>query len=277
MVAIQACATLGAKLEGTARKERPLEIGEALHADARKKGLDSNVFVGTALVGMYGMCGDIVKAENVFSTLPQRDLVAWNAMLTAYVEQGHGDKALQVYRNMLEEGIIPDQKTYVIALQACGILGEKEAVKTFGSDNPVKTTVMNLTSALHDDVQKRGFASDVFIGNTLITVYGNYGTFEEAENVFGALSHYQIVSWNAMLSAYVQHSQGERALQLYSRMQDEGTAVNDITLVCILQACSQTGNLNLCKQLHFSIVSAGYELNPSLASALIHAYGNCAS
>lgn len=266
VVVIQACASLGDKAEDPAGWELPFEIGIALHADAKKKGLESNVFLNTALLSMYGMCGSTRNAEIVFGTMPHRDLVAWNAMIKAYVGQDE-ENAFQMYSKMLQEGIVPNEKTFVSVLQACNTLLEKEEVDY----------MLNLVFALHDDVRKMGLTSDVFIGNTLVTVYGIMGYLEEAEKAFYALSHYQIVSWNAMLSAYVQHGQGEKALQLYSSMQFKGTTVNDITLVCILQACIQTGHLELCKQMHFSIVSTGNELNPSLASTLMRAYGNCGS
>lgn len=266
VVVVQACASLGDKAEDPAGWELPFEIGIALHADAKKKGLESNVFLNTALLSMYGMCGSTRNAELIFGTMPHRDLVAWNAMIKAYVGQEEGI-AFQMYSKMLQEGIVPNEKTFVSVLQACGTLLEKEEVDY----------MPKLVIALHDDVRKRGLTSDVFIGNTLVTVYGIMGYLEEAEKAFYALSYYQIVSWNAMLSAYVQHGQGEKALQLYNSMQIKGTTVNDITLVCILQACIQTGHLELCKQMHFSIVSAGNELNPSLASSLMGAYGNCGS
>ena len=42
--------------------------------------------------------GAIIEAEDVFFSLPKRDIVSWNAMLSAYVEQDLGAKALQLFR-----------------------------------------------------------------------------------------------------------------------------------------------------------------------------------
>lgn len=269
VVVIRACAMLGDGRTDMAKKALALEIGVALHADARKKRFDTNVFVGTVLVGLYGICGSTNKAENVFRALPERDSAAWNAMLNAYGDQGYGKRALQLYSMMLKEGISPNLTTYVVVLQACGTLVVKGTL-----DNGM---LLELVLALHDDIRKRGFDSDVYISNTLITIYGNLGCLVEAENAFETLSHRPVVSWNAMFSTYVQLNKGDKALQLYGRMQDAGIAVDNVTLVCILQASGQTGNLRLCKQIHFSIVSAGYELDPCLSTTLIHAYANCGS
>eukprot|EP00250_Pteridium_aquilinum_P018875 c24220_g1_i1 orf=301-1065(+) len=77
-----------------------LEKGKDLHADIRRLGFDTNLFVASALVTMYGRCGSVSNAENVFCGLLEHDAVLWTAMLSVYVEQGHGEKALQLYRQM---------------------------------------------------------------------------------------------------------------------------------------------------------------------------------
>ncbi|KAH7427111.1 hypothetical protein KP509_10G031100 [Ceratopteris richardii] len=265
VVAIQACASLGDKAGDPAGWELSLDIGMALHAEVRKKGLDSNIFVSTALLGMYAMCGDIWKAEIVFSTMPHHDLVAWNAMLNAYGEWAE-EKAFHLFKIMLQEGIKPNQKTYVSLLQACAAFADREEVHYMPS----------LVCALYNDVQKRGLSSDLFIGNTLVHLFGTLGYLDEAEKVFHSLPYHQVISLNSMLTVYIQHGEAEKAIHLYKKMQNKLT-LTDVSFVCVIQACGQTGDLELCKQVHFNIISAGYELNPSLASSLIRSYGSCGS
>ena len=40
----------------------------------------------------------------MFSSLPHRDVVTWNAILSAYVKQNQVYKALKLYRKMQDEG-----------------------------------------------------------------------------------------------------------------------------------------------------------------------------
>lgn len=79
-----------------------------------------------------------------------------------------------------------------------------------------------------------------------------------------------------MLSAYVEQSQGEKAIRLYRQMQKQCVGLDHITLVCILQACSAIGSLEKCRQCHFDIVSTGFDQILSVAATLIDAYGSCA-
>lgn len=281
-VALQACTTLTEKEENMCLKEDGtkavcLEIGQAIHADLRKRKIFwSDIVIGNTLVSMYCKCGNISQAESMFFELPKRDVISWNAMLSAYVEYGQADIALQFYNKMQEEGGIPDQLTVVFALQACGILAEKkEANMPKGLTN--KRVSLKIGQAIHSDACRRGFALDAVIGNALVTMYGKCGTFTETEDLFSLLSERDTVSWNALLSVYVEQGWGEKALHLYKLMQRQDAALDYLTLVLLLQACTETGNLALCMQLHFDIITSGCDGLPSVVATLLHSYGNCAS
>eukprot|EP00250_Pteridium_aquilinum_P035376 c9282_g1_i1 orf=40-873(+) len=77
--------------------------GKRLHDYARRRGCASDAFVGSSLVCMYGKCGTVAEAEDAFCALFPQDIVSWTSLLSAYVEQGQGEKALLLYRQMQEE------------------------------------------------------------------------------------------------------------------------------------------------------------------------------
>ncbi|PWZ29145.1 Pentatricopeptide repeat-containing protein [Zea mays] len=78
-----------------------LDLGRALHAVAVCSCIDSNIFVASALVDMYGKCGGIEDAEQVFFEMPQRNLVTWNAMIGGYAHIGDAHNALSVFDKMI--------------------------------------------------------------------------------------------------------------------------------------------------------------------------------
>ncbi|MCO5563712.1 hypothetical protein L7F22_017359 [Adiantum nelumboides] len=248
--------------------------GRVPHHLAQQKGRLSDAFVGTALVNMYSKFGDIVKVEGVFQKMIYLDIIAWTAMLTAYVEHDMAERALQLFCQMQAEGSTPDDRVFVISIQACGILAEQEP-PYFVEGQAIKIVSLEIGQALHADARKFGYASNVYVGTTLISMYGKCGAISDAEDAFSALSQRNVVTWNAMLTAYVEQRLGEKALYLYWTMLRGHVPFDDITLICILQACCETGNLDACKQIHFHIESVGYHQDPSVASTLIHSYGNC--
>jgi nitrate reductase NapE component len=83
-----------------------------------------------------------------------------------------------------------------------------------------------------------------------------------------------------MLSAYVEQGQAENAMKSFRRMmklEDDGAAaLDDVTLICVLQASGSSCRIESCQEAHFFLTSLSFQLTPALATALVHAYGRCA-
>lgn len=219
-------------------RQRYLEIGRALHAEARRKGFTVDARLNSALVCMYAKCHTISEAENVFC-LSADNVVPWNAMLCAYVEQGHMEMSLWLYRQMEILGINPDHITMVFALQACRILAEKEGTSFLQVDSN-KDASLEIGRALHAAARKKGLVGSVYVGTTLVNVYGKCDSICDAEEAFYAMSRRTVVSWNAMLSVYIELGYSDKALLLYRQMQKEGVTPDQQSVVSALHAC---GNL----------------------------------
>ncbi|CAN6460405.1 unnamed protein product [Victoria cruziana] len=99
------------------------EQGRMIHAHAVGIGLDTNVFVGSALVDMYGKCGIISNAQVAFDSIAARNLVSWNAIIMAYAQQGNADAALKLFAELRNQGAVPDDVTFLSVLTACSNAG----------------------------------------------------------------------------------------------------------------------------------------------------------
>ncbi|KAG2727578.1 hypothetical protein I3760_01G163500 [Carya illinoinensis] len=105
-----------------------LELGRSVHALAVKACVEGNVFVGSAIVDMYGKCGSIHDAEQAFYEMPERNLITWNAMIGGYAHQGHADMALAFFQDMTSgsNDLLPNYVTLVCVLSACSRAGAVE-------------------------------------------------------------------------------------------------------------------------------------------------------
>ena len=56
--------------------------------------------MGNAIVDMYGKCGSIEDALNVFDKMPDPDVVSWTAMIFEYAMHVYGREALQFFEQM---------------------------------------------------------------------------------------------------------------------------------------------------------------------------------
>ncbi|CAK9212162.1 unnamed protein product, partial [Sphagnum troendelagicum] len=68
---------------------------------------------------MYAKCGSIEDAWKMFKKMPSRDVVTWNTMILGRVKCGQGQKALELFQQMQQEGVQPNSVTFVGVLNAC--------------------------------------------------------------------------------------------------------------------------------------------------------------
>ncbi|KAJ1272625.1 hypothetical protein BS78_06G217600 [Paspalum vaginatum] len=98
-------------------------VGKQIHCFAVRHCLDTNVFVGTALVDMYSKCGLISTAEHVFAGMTEKSTVSYTTMISGLGQHGFGERALSLFYSMQEEGLKPDAVTFLAAISACNYSG----------------------------------------------------------------------------------------------------------------------------------------------------------
>uniref|UniRef100_A0A9I9ECA2 Pentatricopeptide repeat-containing protein n=1 Tax=Cucumis melo TaxID=3656 RepID=A0A9I9ECA2_CUCME len=109
---LSACAHLGS-----------LDAGEAVHDYIRNHDIKSDVFVGNSLIDMYCKCGVVEKALQVFNDMKTKDSVSWTSIISGLAVNGFSVSALNVFDQMLKEGICPTHGTFVGVLVACAHVG----------------------------------------------------------------------------------------------------------------------------------------------------------
>ncbi|PNY00908.1 pentatricopeptide repeat-containing protein at3g12770-like protein [Trifolium pratense] len=120
-----------------------VEIGRQLHSYLLRTtpDLENDVFLQSALIEMYGKCGMVEKAQLAFKLEgmvirkeKSRDVVLWTSMLGVYGKNGHYKEVIDLYSEMLQEGIRPDGIAFLTVISACGHTGQVHAgVKYFES------------------------------------------------------------------------------------------------------------------------------------------------
>lgn len=97
-----------------------LELGRSLHGVAVRSCIDENIYVASTLVNLYGKCGNISDAEHVFREMHKLNLIAWNAIISAYAHSGNAQMALSMFDEMIQNSTVsPNHVTLVCLLTAC--------------------------------------------------------------------------------------------------------------------------------------------------------------
>lgn len=167
---------------------KDLAIGRRLHAFIARCRQESNAFLGSHLIRMFASCDRMSEADLVFSKLPEPNIFTWSAIILAHAKHGHCDQAYHLFKEMQKTIIKPDECVFVAVLKAC-----------------TSTAFLAHGQLIHVHATNCGFESDIFIGNTLISMYANCGSLEDACMVFRELPKQSVVTWNAMIAAYSQY------------------------------------------------------------------------
>ncbi|KAF9615411.1 hypothetical protein IFM89_023072 [Coptis chinensis] len=223
-----------------------IRFGQQLHGHVVKNSLDSDGFVGTALVDMYSKCGCLESAHGVFQKVKERDVFAWTVIITGYANINQGEMSMKYFRQMQREGVCPNESTLASCLRGCSGIAALENGRQ-----------------LHSQIIKAGQSDDAFIASALVDLYGKCGCIKDVEAVFSNLVSRDIVSWNSFICGYAQYGYGEKALNAFKGMLDEGVTPDEITFIGVLSACSHVGLIKEGKY-HFESMSKVYGITPTL-------------
>ncbi|KAL5547156.1 hypothetical protein UlMin_006843 [Ulmus minor] len=100
-----------------------IKQGKQLHAMILKTGYNLETEASNVLITLYAKCGTLDDAKKEFSEISEKNEISWNAMITAYSQHGCAIKALNAFKQMKEQRVLPSHVTYVSVLSACSHAG----------------------------------------------------------------------------------------------------------------------------------------------------------
>ena len=77
-----------------------LQQGLEIHDYIKKHRLECKIFVGNALLVMYGRCGRLEDAPQAFDKILERDVVSWNVIIEGYAQIGHCIEEMSLFHQM---------------------------------------------------------------------------------------------------------------------------------------------------------------------------------
>lgn len=237
-----------------------VDCGMELHGHIIKTGFETNVFVGSALVDMYCKCRSVEDANKIFNAMPEQNLVSWNALIAGYTQNGLAEKALKHFSQMLVRDVKPNHFTFASILKVCA------SIRAVGYGKVV-----------HAHIIKSGVEFDVFVGSALVDMYAKSELIESAARVFQSMPNHNIVSWNTMITGYVQNRHSEEALCLFCQMQQACITPDNFNLASILGACADITAFGNGQQVHALIIKTGFYSDDWVGSALVDMCVKCGS
>ncbi|KAG8064904.1 hypothetical protein GUJ93_ZPchr0004g40255 [Zizania palustris] len=239
-------------------------VGASVHAYSVRFGLlygDGSIAVASSLVYMYARCGIILDAVRLFDEMPERDVVAWTAVISGCVrngECGEGlcyfvrmvrlaglvEKAVELYLEMGESGLQPDEVVVSCLLAGLGNTANVRRGKEF-----------------HAAIVRINFGNSVLIGNALISMYAKCkkGT----------------AKLDLMPNAWSCIEKCSSETRIIFHMLTEGVKPNPATLVIVISACANLAALERGELIHSYVRDMGWERDVSISTSLVDMYTKC--
>ncbi|GLU10973.1 hypothetical protein SLE2022_277470 [Rubroshorea leprosula] len=183
-----------------------------------------NVISWTTMVLGYSEAGDMDMARILFKKMPVKSLVSWTIFISGLAKRGLAREAISFFDEMEQDGLELDDRAIVSILAACAESG-----------------LLGLGLRVHASIERTRFRCSIPASNALVDMYAKCGSLDKALSVFNGMPKKDMVSWNAMLHGLAMHGHGRKALQLFSRMKQEGFQPDRVTFIGVLCACTHAG------------------------------------
>ncbi|XP_073047870.1 putative pentatricopeptide repeat-containing protein At5g47460 [Primulina eburnea] len=128
---------------------------------------------------------------------------------------------------------------------------------------------------LHCHILKSGFDSDVYVSTDLINFYVKFNRVNDAQNLFVEIPDPTVVSWNSLISGYVNHGQFRKALKVFIQLESSNVFADSYSFTAALSACGQLRLVQVGRSVHSKIVKYGVGCSVFVANCLTDMYGKC--
>ncbi|KAK3144511.1 hypothetical protein QOZ80_4AG0314080 [Eleusine coracana subsp. coracana] len=251
--------TLASVLKACGAKEDG-RCGREVHGLAAKTGLDRSTLVANALIGMYAKCDMLDSALRVFEWLREgRDVASWNSVITGCVQNGRILEALGLFRGMQSAGFGMNSYTAVGVLQICADLA-----------------LLHLGRELHAALLKCGTELSIQC-NALLVMYAKCGRVDSALRVFRDIGEKDYISWNSMLSCYVQNGLYAEAIDFFGEMLQHGFQPDHASVVSLSSALGHLGRLNNGREVHAYAIKQKLHADLQVGNTVMDMYIKCQS
>ncbi|CAA6669687.1 unnamed protein product [Spirodela intermedia] len=138
--------------------------------------------------------------------MPERNVVAWSAMISGFAQNNQCEEALGLFKTMLEEADAkPNAVTLSAALSACAQMGDLSAGRW-----------------IHAYIDRSGMEWSTSLMNSMADMYAKCGSIEIACEIFDRIPNKDVVSWNVVISGLAIHGGASSRWKSSPRCREKG-------------------------------------------------------
>ncbi|KAI3473441.1 hypothetical protein Pfo_031377 [Paulownia fortunei] len=138
-------------------------------------------------------------ANKAFHRIKEKNVISWTALISACGDNGNSAMGLDMFVQMLVEGVEPNEITLTSVLSLCCTMRALDV------------------GQVHSLSLKLGYGSDLPVTNSIMYLYLKSGCISGAKKLFDGMNTVSLVTWNAMIAGHAEMtSLAEDGLSAYS-------------------------------------------------------------
>ncbi|OAY68075.1 Pentatricopeptide repeat-containing protein, mitochondrial [Ananas comosus] len=269
--------TLGSVLSAAANLTA-LDGGRQIHSEAIRFGLDSNVYVGSALINIMNgrsrplnCLGDAATGvetdeftllvylarcflessdfgRQLHCAVIKSNLGSNSKMIEdaneLFAEMPHTDSLVlwtAIISGHAQNGCSDEALSLFWKMRSCNVRSDEAA---FASVLGACADLASITDGkeVHSLIIKSGFASYGTASSALVDMYSKCGDVHSSFKVFENMENKEdIISWNSMIVGLAKNGYAPEALTMFQKMRESNIEPDDVTFLGVLTACAHAG------------------------------------
>ncbi|KAI4350441.1 hypothetical protein L6164_004896 [Bauhinia variegata] len=250
--------TFATLLSGFTESDSLKEVSQ-VHAHVIKLGYGSTLMVCNSLLDSYCKTRCLNLACHLFKSMPDKDSVTFNVLLTGFSKDGLNEEAINLFFEMQKLGYRPTDFTFAAIL--CAGIGLDDDIK-FGQQ-------------VHGLVVKANFVWDVFVANALLDFYSKQDCLVEVRKLFHEMPELDGISYNIIIACYAWNGQLRESLDLFRELRFTRFDRRKFPFPTLLSIVANTLNPEMGRQIHSQAVVTGADSEILVANSLVDMYAKC--
>ncbi|KAF5178350.1 Pentatricopeptide repeat-containing protein, partial [Thalictrum thalictroides] len=186
-------------------------------------------------------------ARKLFYEIPERSIPAYAVLIMSFSRAKRWEDVISLVVLMIHQGLQPDKFLIPSVLKACSALEN-----------------LNFGRMVHGYTLRSKLELDVFVGNALIDMYANCGDLACSRTFFDLMPEQDVVSWTAMVSAYMDFGYIDEGKKLFHTMQLIGVKPDVISWNALVSGFAFNGEIDEALRLLDEMRETG--LRPGVSS-----------
>ncbi|KAG2243221.1 hypothetical protein Bca52824_094944 [Brassica carinata] len=233
------------------------DVGRFVHGLVSKHGgFERDRAVGASFVYFYSKCGFLEDACHVFDEMPERDVVAWTAVISGHVQNGESERGLE-YLCKMHSVVGSDEEKLNARTLECGFL----ACANLGA--------LEEGRCLHGFAVKNGLAYSTF------SFYTKCGSSAEAYLSFRELGgdrDEDVFSWTSIIASLARSGDMEGSFGMFWEMQRKGIQADGVVVSCLINELGKMMLVAQGKAFHGFVIRRCFSLDGTVCNSLLSMY-----